>query len=91
MSSYDDAISLIDDEVHRDCEYYVYSQLRDSVDELEYENAKLRQFASGMYGMLKAIDKVFGNHDLCETTRPLIFEEEKSFKDVANELGIEVD
>lgn len=62
----------------------------DTVEAYVAENDGLRQFASGMYGMLKAIDKVFGNHDLCETTRPLIFEEEKSFKDVATELGIEV-
>ena len=50
MSNYDDALSLIENEVNRDCEYYVYSQLRDCIDTieddcklLESENAKLRE------------------------------------------------
>lgn len=54
------------------------------------ENAKLRELAAGMYGLLAMFDKVFGNHDMCETPRPLIFGEDKSFKDVMRELGIEV-
>ena len=50
MSNYDDALSLIENEVNKDCEYYVYSQLRDCIDTieddcklLESENAKLRE------------------------------------------------
>jgi hypothetical protein len=55
------------------------------------ENAKLRELAVGMYGMFEMFDKMLGNHDACETPRPLIFGEDKSFKDVMRELGIEVD
>ncbi len=51
------------------------------------ENAKLRELAVGMYGMLEMLDKMLGNHDACETPRPLIFGEDKSFKDVMHELG----
>lgn len=54
------------------------------------ENAKLRELAVGMYGMLEMFDKMLGNHDACETPRPLIFGEDKSFKDVMRELGVEV-
>ena len=43
-----------------------------------------------MYGMLATFDAILGNHDVCETPRPLIFGEDKSFKDVVRELGIEV-
>ena len=52
------------------------------------ENAKLRKLAVGMYGMLEMVDKMLGNHDACETPRPLIFGEDKSFKDVMRELGV---
>lgn len=58
---------------------------------LRLENAKLRKLARGMYGMLATFDVILGNHDACETPRPLIFGEDKSFKDVMRELGIEVD
>ena len=58
--------------------------------QFKVENAKLRKLAAGMYGMLAMFDKMFGNHDMCETPRPLIFGEDKSFKDVMHELGIEV-
>lgn len=61
------------------------------IEHLEDENAKLRELAVGMYGMLEIFDKMLGNHDACETPRPLIFGEDKSFKDVMHELGIEVD
>ena len=54
------------------------------------ENAKLRELASGMYGMLATFDAILGNHDACETPRPLIFGENKSFKDAMRELGVEV-
>lgn len=62
----EDARSLIDDEVHRDCEYYVYSQLRDCIDviddeneRLEADNAKLRELMADMlryYAMPNDID-----------------------------------
>ena len=54
---------------------------------LKTESAKLRVLAAGMYGMLEMFDKMLGNHDACETPRPLIFGEDKSFKDVMRELG----
>lgn len=55
------------------------------------ENARLRELAVGMYGMLEMFDKMLGNHDACETPRPLIFGYDKSFKDAMRELGVEVD
>ena len=55
------------------------------------ENARLRELAVGMYGMLEMFDKMLSNHDACETPRPLIFGEDKSFKDVMRELGVEVE
>ena len=62
-----------------------------SYDELLAENAKLRELASGMYGLLELYDKITGNNFACETKRPMIFGEDKSFKDVMCELGIEVE
>lgn len=56
----------------------------------ENENEKLRELAVGMYVMLEMVDKMLGNHDACETPRPLIFGEDKSFKDVMRELRVEV-
>jgi len=58
--------------------------------DLEVENAKLRELASGMYGLLELYDKITGNNFACETKRPMIFGEDKSFKDVMCELRIEV-
>ena len=60
-----------------------------SIDALDKENAKLRELAKGMYGMLATVDAILGNHDACETPRPLIFGENKSFKDAMRELGVE--
>ena len=57
--------------------------------ELKAENAKLRELAKGMYGMLATVDAILGNHDACETPRPLIFGENKSFKDAMRELGVD--
>lgn len=53
------------------------------------ENTKLKQLASGMYDLLKVFDTLLGCHDACETPRPLVFGENKSFKDVMIELGLE--
>lgn len=58
---------------------------------IEGENTKLKKLAVGMYGMLEMLDKMLGDHDACETPRPLIFGEDKSFKDVMRELGMEAD
>lgn len=60
------------------------------IKDLKAENAKLQELAGGMYGILAMFDAILGNHDACETPRPLIFGENKSFKDVMRELGIEV-
>ena len=69
----------------------LYQEVRIERYNLKRENAKLRKLAGGMYGILAAFDAILGNHDACETPRPLIFGENKSFKDVMRELGIEVD
>lgn len=43
MSAYDDAVAYLDAEVHPRCDYEIYSDMRDIVDEMEAENAKLRE------------------------------------------------
>ena len=89
----------------KDGHVYVNVTLRDVLDRVDLsdspilaemkrlydENAKLRELAFGMYGLLEMFDKMLGNHDACETPRPLVFGEDKSFKDVMRELGVEVD
>ena len=65
------------------------SRAWDRVRKAEGENAKLLELAVGMYGMLEMVDKMLGNHDACETPRPLIFGEDKSFKDVMRVLGVD--
>ena len=64
---------------------FVLSQTPEALAE---DNAKLRELAKGMYGMLATVDAILGNHDACETPRPLIFGENKSFKDAMRELGV---
>ena len=66
-------------------------EVQEENERLKSDNAKLRKLAVGMYGMLEMVDKMLGNHDACETPRPLIFGEDKSFKDVMRELSVEVD
>ena len=68
MSNYDDALSLIENEANRDCEYYVYSQMRDAVDGMEMdrerlleENGKLRDLVHDMYAYYAS-----GTLDSCE-------------------------
>ena len=53
--NYEAARSLIDDEVFANCEYYVYSQLRDAVDGLESENERLRDAVKYLYGFAKTL------------------------------------
>ena len=67
-----------------------YSIPKDEYKALKAENAKLRRLASGMYGLLVLYDKINENNFACETKRPMIFGEDKSFKDVMRELGIKV-
>jgi hypothetical protein len=74
------------DEQRNHCNCYVNANLN----ELLEENAKLRRLASGMYGLLELYDKIAGSNFVCETKRPRIFGEDKSFKDVMCELGFEV-
>ena len=74
-----------------DCTYReMLDDANADLQELKAENAKLRELAGGMYGILAAFDAILGNHDACETPRPLIFGENKSFKDVMRELRVEV-
>ena len=63
--------------------------MRDRACKAEAENAKLRELAKGMYGMLATVEAILGNHDAGETPRPLIFGENKSFKDAMRELGVD--
>ena len=53
MSAYDDAVAYLDAEVHPRCDYDIYSDMRDIVDEMEYETAKLREL---MKNALTALD-----------------------------------
>lgn len=65
--------------------------LRECCKEREVEIIMLRELARGMYGILATFDTILGNHDACETPRPLVFGEDKSFKDVMRDLGMKVD
>jgi hypothetical protein len=98
----EDARSLIDDEVHRDCEYYVYSQLRDCIDAIDddyermkAENAKLREAVATA---IKVQAVLCGDADsmYCRKKCPLHRQESDDCLacdviGVAQELGIEVD
>lgn len=48
-SAYDDAVAYLDAEVHPRCDYEIYSDMRDIVDEMETENAKLRELVQDMW------------------------------------------
>lgn len=94
--STDDREELAERIVRLEDERDLYSSLVEDMDhpdtanQLRAENAKLRELTRGMYGMLATFDAILGNHDACETPKPLIFGEDKSFKDIMRELGIEV-
>ena len=47
--AYDTAVAIIDDEVHKACEYPSYSRLRDAVDALENENDELREIIGELF------------------------------------------
>lgn len=49
MSAYDDAVAYLDAEVHPRYDYEIYSDMRDIVDEMETENAKLRELVQDMW------------------------------------------
>jgi hypothetical protein len=49
MSAYDDAVAYLDSEVHPRCDYDIYSDMRDIVDEMEAENEKLRELVRKLY------------------------------------------
>lgn len=42
MSVYDDAVAYLDSEVHPRCDYDIYSDMRDIVDEMEAEIERMR-------------------------------------------------
>ena len=44
MSAYDDAVAYLDSEVNHRCDYDIYIDMRDIVDEMQAENAKLREY-----------------------------------------------
>ena len=46
MSAYDDAVVYLDAEIHPRCDYDIYSDMRDIVDEMENENEKVRELLS---------------------------------------------
>lgn len=92
MSNYDDALSLIENEVNRDCEYYVYSQLRDCIDTieddcklLESDNAKLRELVLNLLRVIPA--DVTGVVIGANTDHPTYYKFDEAF----HELRIEVD
>lgn len=87
MSAYDDAVAYLDAEVHPRCDYDIYSDMRDIVDEMEDENAKLRE-------LVKSLLECHNENDAdmcanCEFRSPL---HRGCMADVrAQELGVEVD
>lgn len=95
MSNYDDALSLIENEVNRDCEYYVYSQLRDCIDTieddcklLESENAKLRKLLLDVWNDAMQFD---GFWDYVNDDGEIYNEDElPHYYDRMRKLGLEV-
>ena len=55
MSAYDDAVAYLDAEVHPRCDYEIYSDIRDIVDEIEAENARLRELVRDYHRFADAI------------------------------------
>lgn len=48
MSAYNDAVAYLDAEMHPRCDYDIYSDMRNIVDEMEAENAKLRELVAAL-------------------------------------------
>lgn len=55
--NYDYALALIENDVRNDCEYYVYSRLRDVVDGLENDNEVLTKL------LRDALEKKYSKED----------------------------
>ena len=93
----EDARSLIDDEVHRDCEYYVYSQLRDCIDVIDDDYERLKAESDRLRELVRDYEHCSMHADCsrCEydgklsTHCPL----SPCFPDIDEllELGVEVD
>ena len=99
MSAYDDAVAYLDAEVHPRCDYDIYNDMRDIVDEMEAENAKLRSLAYKAWKAAEQLCLAFegpcsgdnGLHDPCpmgERDGECIYGQ---LRDEMRELGIEVD
>lgn len=95
----EDARSLIDDEVHRDCEYYVYLQLRDCIDvidddyeRLKVENTKLRELCR-RFAEYASQDRCEGCVCKSRCNDGLIDEcwQRTKIREMARELGVEAD
>ena len=80
MSAYDDAVAYLDAEVHPRCDYEIYSDMRDIVDEMEAENAKLRELASRAWRLFTENGAV----------HPSDLSEVDAVRDEMRELGVEL-
>ena len=80
MSAYDDAVAYLDAEVHPRCDYEIYSDMRDIVDEMEAENAKLREMAAQALQIIKRVNVVMA----------IDYARYGALMSMARELGIEV-
>lgn len=87
MSAYDDAVAYLDAEVHPRCDYDIYSDMRDIVDEMEAENAKLHELCADMWAVLSYSTEC---RLICKHRRECYRENECVFEKCTRELGIEV-
>ena len=91
MSAYDDAVAYLDAEVHPRCDYEIYSDMRNIVDEMEAENDKLRELIRAMWFLLC----VTGNDDLVaevgKNGETMWTVDATAIAEKMRELGIEVD
>jgi len=82
MSAYDDAVAYLDAEVHPRCDYDIYSDMRDIVDDMQAENAKLRELAKAAWGCVN-------RHVSCDECRMVCCG--CTLQSAMRELGIEVE